>query len=210
MRLILSCITKGEGQLRGMLDRLAQAGIAKQSIVVLHPGADVRSASDRRSAQAASIGHSAPAGTATATAGAAAEGGGLGGMFGWLVGYGVLSVPGALLGGAVGAVAGATISAIGAARHSPAPHHVTEDVQHHYASRIVDDHAAVLVQVQEMQQYQTVLMAFLDEGGRHILTSRNNPAMAESAQLEALVHHPAMVDGRAAESGPVPPAARDH
>jgi hypothetical protein len=82
-------------------------------------------------------------------------------------------------------------------------------VRHHYASRIVDDHAAVLVQVQDMRQYETVLTAFLQEGGRHILTSRNNPAMAESAQLEALVHHPALVDGPAAEVRPaVPPGGR--
>ncbi len=115
---------------------------------------------------------------------AVASGGTIGGTFGWVVGYGVLALPGALLGGAVGAAAGAVI---GASRRMLAPH-LTDDVQHHYASRIVDDHAAVLVQVQELQQYERVLMAFLAEGGKHILTSRNNPALAESAQLEELMH----------------------
>lgn len=204
MRLILSCITKGEDQLRGMLERLAQAGIAKQAIVVLHPGPDERPAGERNLAHTTTSDHPASTGAATS----AAEAGGLGGMFGWLVGFGVLSVPGAILGGAVGAVAGATIGAIGATRHATVVHHITDDVQHHYASRIIDDHAAVLVQVQEMRQYETVLMAFLDEGGRHILTSRNNPAAAESVQLEALVHHPAMVDESAAIRSAVPPAGR--
>src|SRR4051812_19872247 len=38
MILILSCITKGEQQLRRTLDRLTHSGIGTSGIVVLHPG----------------------------------------------------------------------------------------------------------------------------------------------------------------------------
>lgn len=196
MKLILSCITKGEDQTRHTLDRLAQAGIGNHAIVVVHPGSSEALEGDHMLAHPAatsvSTAHKDPTTAPPAsTAGAAASGSAVGGMFGWIVGYGVLSLPGALLGGAVGAVAGA---AINATRHAMSSH-LTDEVQHHYASRIVDDHAAVLVQVQDAAQYQAVLMLFLEEGGRHILTSRNNPALAESAQLDELVHHSTDLDG---------------
>lgn len=198
MKLILSCITKGEDQTRRTLDRLAQAGIGNHAIVVVHPGGSEGSGEERGLAHPAAASVTAaqvdPASAPpTSAAGAAASGSAVGGMFGWILGYGVLSLPGALLGGAVGAVAGA---AINASRHALSSH-LTEEVQHHYASRIIDDHAAVLVQVEDAAQYQVVLMLFLEEGGRHILTSRNNPALAESAQLDVLVHHPSEIDGSA-------------
>lgn len=189
MKLILSCITKGEAQTRLVLDQLVQAGITNQAIIVLHPG-EVPGERQALAHSAVQVKESPPSGSA---AGAAASGSAAGGMFGWLVGYGVLSIPGALLGGAVGAVAGA---AIGASRHViAAHHHVPDEVQHHYASRIVDDHAAVLVHVEDLRQYEAVLTVFLEADGRHILTSRNNRVLAESDQLEVLVHHPAMLDG---------------
>lgn len=201
MKLILSCIAKGEDQTRRILDRLAQAGIGNHAIVVVHPGGTDGSQATRLPALSPALGGSGAVAEPTttppaSTAGAAASGSAVGGMFGWIVGYGVLSLPGALLGGAVGAMAGA---AINATRHAFASH-LTDEVQHHYASRIVDDHAAVLVQVEDAAQYQAVLMQFLEAGGRHILTSRNNPALAESAQLDVLVHHPTTIDGPASSS----------
>lgn len=192
MKLILSCIIQGEDQTRYLLDRLIRAGIAGRAIVIVHPG-EV----DRRPllAQAVADGSAVdPAIPSTSTGGAAASGSTVGGLFGWVVGYGVLSLPGALLGGAVGAVAGA---AIGASRRVVASH-LTDEVQHHYASRIINDHAAVLVQVGDSQEYESTLIAFLMEGGRHILTSRNDRAVAESAQLEVMMHHPQVVDERIA------------
>lgn len=196
MKLILSCITKGEDQTRRTLDRLAQVGIANHAIVVVHPGGSQetqgRLLAPPAAANVSTMPTDAATAPATSTAGAAASGSAVGGMFGWIVGYGVLSLPGALLGGAVGAMAGA---AINATRHAWSSH-LTDEVQHHYASRIVDDHAAVLVQVEDPAQYQAVLMVFLDEGGRHILTSRNNPALAESAQLDVLVHHPDVIEDK--------------
>ena len=187
MKLILSCITKGEDQTRRILDQLVHAEITNQAIIVLHPGNG--QGEPQALAHAATQSESSPPGT---TLGAAASGSTAGGMFGWLVGYGVLSIPGALIGGAVGAVAGA---AINASRHAiAAHHHVPDEVQHHYASRIVDDHAAVLVRVENIRQYEAALTVFIESGGRYILTSRNDRVLAESDQLEVLVHHPAMID----------------
>ncbi len=191
MNLILSCIIKGEQQTRRILERLVQAGISPRAIVVLHAGA-IDHARDPALVSALAAAGSRPAETAV---GAAASGSAVGGVFGWVVGFGVLALPGALLGGAVGAVAGA---AIGATRHAFAPH-FTEDVRHHYANRITGDHAAVLVQVENTHRYELVLMAFLDEGGRHILTSRNNPEVAESAQLEVLIHQPIGTEEKTAD-----------
>ena len=193
MNLFLSCITKGEQQTRHVLDQLTHAGIAKQAIIVLHP-MDERQNQEQTSGQdlahpTAQIADASPSGS---TVSAAASGGTVGGMFGWVVGFGVLSIPGALLGGAVGAITGA---AIGASRHVIAAHHqVPDEIQHHYASRIVDDYAAVLVQVNDLHQYQAVITVFLDADGRHILTTRNNQVKAEADQLEVLVHHPVMIE----------------
>lgn len=189
MKLILSCITKGEVQTRRVLDQLIHAGIAKHAIIVLHAGDEQRD--DPTSAHPAVRNDIPP--PEGSTVGAAASGSVAGGMFGWIVGFGVLSIPGALLGGAVGAATGA---AIRASQHLMANHHqVPDEVQHHYASVIVDDHVAILVQVDDLHHYEATLTAFLDADGRHILTSRNNRVVAESDQLEALVHHPVMVDG---------------
>ena len=191
MNLFLSCITKGEQQTRHVLDQLTHAGIAKQALIVLHPR-DERQNQEQTSGQALAHPTAQIADASGSTVSAAASGGTVGGMFGWVVGFGVLSIPGALLGGAVGAVTGA---AIGASRHVIAAHHqVPDEIQHHYASRIVEDYAAVLVHVNDLHQYQAVLNVFLDADGRHILTSRNNPVIAESDQLEVLVHHPVMID----------------
>ena len=191
MNLILSCITKGEQQTRHVLDQLTHAGIAKEAIIVLHPR-DERQNQEQTSGQTLAHPAAQTADASGTTVGAAASGGTVGGMFGWVVGFGVLSIPGALLGGAVGAVTGA---AIGASRHVIAAHHqVPDEIQHHYASRIVDDYAAVLVHVNDLHQYQAVLTVFLDADGRHILTSRNNPVIAESDQLEVLVHHPVLIE----------------
>ena len=189
MKLILSCITTGEDQTRRVLEQLVQAGIAKHAVIVLHAGEQQRN--EQTVAHLAEQNEtSLPEGT---TIGAAASGGVAGGMFGWIVGFGVLAIPGALLGGAVGAAAGA---AIRATQHMMAAHdQVPDEVQHHYASAIVDNHMAVLVQVEDLHHYEATLMAFLDADGRHILTSRNNRIIAESDQIEALVHHPAMIDG---------------
>ena len=191
MNLFLSCITKGEQQTRHVLDQLTHAGIAKQAIIVLHPRDGQRN-QEQTSGQALAHPTAQIADASGSTVSAAASGGTVGGMFGWVVGFGVLSIPGALLGGAVGAVTGA---AIGASRHViAAHHHVPDEIQHHYASRIVDDHAAVLVHVNDLHQYQAVLTVFLDADGRHILTTRNNQVKAESDQLEVLVHHSLMIE----------------
>lgn len=188
MKLILSCITKGEDQARRVLNQLVHAGIANHAIIVLHAG-DGHHEERMLAHPAAQSQDTLPEKT---TIGAAASGSAAGGMFGWLIGFGVLSIPGALVGGAVGAVAGA---AIGASRHAIAAHHqVPDEVQHHYASRIVDDHAAILVHVEDIRQYEAVLTVFLETDGRHILTSRNSRVIAESDQLEVIVHHPSMID----------------
>lgn len=188
MKLILSCISKGEQQTRLILDQLVQAGISKHAIIVLHPG-DQHQGGQALAHAGTQAEAPAPAQT---TMGAAASGSAVGSVFGWVLGYGVLSIPGALLGGAVGAVAGA---AINASRQAVAAHQqLPDEVHHHYASRIVDDHAAVLVQLDDMRLYETVLIAFLAADGRHILTSRNNRQLAEADQLEVLVHHPTMID----------------
>lgn len=172
MTLILSCITAGEAQARRTLDQLLAAGTGPDAIIVLHPTTPP---------PAQPTGHlEAP--SATSTAGSAASASAAAGMFGWLIGYGVLSIPGALLGGAVGAVAGA---AIGALRHTAATH-VPAEVHHHYAGRIADDRAAILVRVADMAGYQRVLEVFLAAGGRHILTSRDDALRAEADQLQAI------------------------
>lgn len=192
MNLILSCITKGEDQTRATLDHLIRQGIANQSIVVLHPGGPLTQRQEPKPlTHVRATATLEAAGTQPATAvGAAASGSVAGGMFGWLVGYGVLSIPGAVLGGALGAVAGA---AIGATRQMVTSSHVTDEVQHHYASRIVDDHAAILVRVLDSQQYETVLGVFLAGDCRHILTSKDDRALAESDQLEVITQHPSLI-----------------
>ena len=183
MTLILSCITKGEDHIRGTLDRLALAGIPNQAIIVFHPGA----ATGQPEPQP--LPHRETVVPATTTMGAAASGSAAGGMFGWLLGYGVLALPGAVLGGTIGAVAGA---AIGAGRHAMVAE-LPAEVQHHYASRVVDDHVAILVKVEDFKRYETVLTIFLDTGCQHILTSRNDRTVAESDQLDVIAHHPALL-----------------
>jgi hypothetical protein len=202
MILILSSITKGEDQLRRTLDRLTHSGIAASGIVVLHPGealgAHAGTAAPGAGTAAVPAGEHAPsAGDQLATAGAAASGGAAVGMFGWLVGYGILAIPGALLIGAIGAVAGAAIagSRRGVAEHIP------DEVQHHYVNRIVDDHAAVLVKVEDIKTYELVLQAFLDHDCRHILTTRNQPADAEAVQIQAITQAPTLL-------GEAPPKAQ--
>ncbi len=185
MTLILSCITKGEEQIRATLDRLLRAGISGQAIIVIHPGeATGREAASLRPQHPAAAGHDGgTAGTVVSTAASASA---AGGMVGWLMGFGVLALPGAVLGGAIGAVAGA---AIGAARPATEPR-LPVEVRHHYANRVVDDHVAILVQVEDFRQYEAVLSIFLDSGCQHILTTRNDPALAEADQIGVIAEHP--------------------
>jgi len=192
MTLILSCITKGEQQTRRTLERLARLGIANQAIIVLHPGDAIGQPERRALTQSDAADDSAKT---PSMAGAAASGGASGGAFGWLLGFGILSMPGAILGGAIGAVTGAAIGATQHVRHT----HVTAEVQHHYAHRIVDDHAAILVKIDDFRQYETILTAFLDNDCRHILTSTGDQQVVEADQLDVITQHPSVLDGNAAE-----------
>lgn len=184
--LILSCITTGEDQTTRVLNDLARAGIAKQAIVVLHPG-------DALPGQA--LPQPTTPSDPPSVIGTAASVGAAGGMFGWLLGFGVLALPGALLIGTVGALTGV---AVGITQKTL--HHLSDEVQHHYAHRIVDNHLAILVKVDDFTQYQQVLEVFLAADGRHILTSRNNRALAETQQLDAIAHHPEMIADAAERS----------
>lgn len=168
MTLILSCITTGDAAARRTLDRLLASDTERNSIIVLHPGPVPPTGINEQA------GPEAP----TSIAGNCLAGG----MFGWLVGYGVVSIPGALLGSAVGAIAGA---AVGAWKHAHTSQLPTE-VHHHYAGRIADDRAAILVRVADLAHYQRILEVFLAEGGQHILTSRDDAVRVEADQLQAI------------------------
>ncbi len=178
MTLILSSLTTGEDQLRRTLDRLAKLGIPNHDIIVLHPGGALGLATEAP----ALVDGETKAGSRMATVGSVASNSAVIGMFGWLVGTGIMAIPGGILLGAIGAVTGAVI---GAVRH-PLAHHVPDEVQHHYANRIVDDHAAILVKVEDPRTYEMVLNTYLDNDCRHILTCKNNPAVAESDQLAVI------------------------
>lgn len=185
MALILSCLTKGDLQTRTILEQLSAAGIVKNAIIVLHAGDDLRSAEEGQSVQPrlppVSPEHQQSSASQTAV-GAAASGSAAGGMFGWLLGFGVLALPGAILGGAIGAVAGA---AIGATRQTLHPD-VPESVALHYGNRIIDDYAAILVKVEDATHHDLVMRIMVDGKTQHILTSTNDRALAAASQLDAI------------------------
>lgn len=185
MALILSCISKGEDQTRRILDRLGRAGTSKQAMLVLHSGDVIEHGSDGTALHALG-GHpddleleKAPSAITTV-----ASGGTVGGTVGWLIGFGILALPGAILGGAIGAVAGV---AVGATRHAIGLD-LPMALHPHYGERIVGDQVAILVKVDDAAAYELTLQAFLGEHAAHIMTSENDRSVAISEQIAQLPH----------------------
>src|SRR5687768_13681981 len=99
MSLILSCLVDDPARVRRILDQLDDVGWPPDQITVLHPGDPLMVAPEpdqpEIAPQAAVVGGSSGAVAA--------------GAFGWLIGYGVLALPAAVIGAAIGGAAGAAI-----------------------------------------------------------------------------------------------------
>lgn len=158
MALILSCLVDDSAQARTIVDRLRRDGWAPHDIAVLHPGDQLAPQAPEPppvAPQAAVLG----GGSAAVAAGA----------FGWLIGYGVLAVPAALLGAAVGSAAGA---AVGSAGDDVAD--LRKTLIRYYLPRIEEDgsgngtKAAILVRAEDAHGYDVVMRAFRAAGGKDI------------------------------------------
>src|ERR1043165_6018643 len=97
MALILSCVARDEQQARRILDRLRDDGWAADHILVRHADEPppVPDAAGDLPREAAVVGGSSGAVAA--------------GAFGWVLGYGVLAIPAAVPGPAIGGAAGAAL-----------------------------------------------------------------------------------------------------
>ncbi|HEX3133928.1 MAG TPA: hypothetical protein VHX44_10160, partial [Planctomycetota bacterium] len=103
---------------------------------------------------------------------------------GWVVGFGILVLPGAILGGALGAVAGLAVGATWHAIGLDLP----RTLHPHYGERIVGDQVAILIKVDDATAYDLTLQAFLSEHAAHVMTSENDRSVAISDQIAALPH----------------------
>jgi hypothetical protein len=150
MTLLISGIVIGEARVRRLLDRLGAVGFHGHDIIVVHPG------------------EAAPAPREEARPldgdGMAAVGGGVSaaaaGMFGWLVGYGVLAIPAAAMAAAIG-------GGIGKAAGDGLPTTLLE----RYAEQISGDQVLVAVRTQEARGYDIIQRIYRDERVADILTS---------------------------------------
>jgi hypothetical protein len=155
MPLVVSCLVQGESQARRMLDRLAAAGVSAQDITVLHAGAR----NDQADGSRLPPGKPTEAATLTAAPPSAA-GGAAAGMFGWLVGYGVLAIPAAAIGAALGAAAGGLAAA-----------ELPESIVTRYGTDLIDDQAVIIVKADDAKGYDRVMRVYREEGGAGILVS---------------------------------------
>lgn len=159
MTLILSCLVDDSDQARTIVERLRSDGFMPHDIAVLHPG-------DRLVPQAAPVEEQTAPQAAIVGGGSAAV---AAGAFGWLIGFGVLALPAALLGAAVGTVAGA---AVGSASDEDAGQR--DALIRYYLPFIGEDHsgnntrAAVLVRAQDAHGYDVVMRAFRTARGKDI------------------------------------------
>lgn len=159
MALILSCLVEDSAQLRTIIERLRSDGWAPGDIAVLHPGE--RLVPHEASEQATTTPQAAVVGGGSAAVAA--------GAFGWLIGYGVLALPAALLGAAVGTAAGA---AVGSASDEDATQR--NALVQYYLPRIgegpvgTSTRAAVLVRAQDAHGYDVVMRAFRSARGKDI------------------------------------------
>lgn len=143
MALILSCLCDDPASARAIVDRLRAAGWSAADIAVLHPGETLPPVvtTEETGAEGAAVG----AGPAAVAAGA----------FGWLVGYGVLALPAALVGATIGGVAGATVGA--GAEEVVA---LRKSVLAHYRPHITGSRSALLVTADDARGYDLVMRTF--------------------------------------------------
>lgn len=159
MALILSCLVEDSAQARTIIERLRSDGWSPDDIAVLHPGD--RLAPQRTSDEAQSAPPAAVVGGGSAAV--------AGGAFGWLVGYGVLALPAALIGAAIGTAAGA---AVGSAGDEDAT--LRDTLVRYYLPHIADGHegtstsVALLVRAQDAHGYDVVMRAFRAARGKDI------------------------------------------
>ena len=148
MALIISCLAHDEAHARRILDRLRELAWPPASITVLHAGEPVTAVTDEPAALGA---QAAVAGGAPAAAAA--------GAFGWLVGFGVLAIPSALLGAAVGGAAGAAIGGSSDADEVA----LRRSVLGRYEPHVRDGSCAVLVRADDAKGYDQVVGIFSAE-----------------------------------------------
>lgn len=150
MPLLISCLSDDPARIRAMIDRLHAAGWPTRSITLLHPDSALAEA---------------PAAETGAEAAAVAGGSGaaLAGAFGWLVGYGVLAVPAAVVGGALAGIAGATLGA-GVGDEAA----LRRSVWNARIDQLRGTTAALVVQADDARSYDRVVEIFRCEGGRDV------------------------------------------
>ena len=158
MALILSCLVDDSVQARSIVERLSHDGWTGPDISVLHSGESLLPQRTSETAEVAPQAAVVGGGSAAVAAGA----------FGWLLGYGVVALPAAILGAAVGSAAGA---AIAAGAHDEAS--LRETLITYYLPRINDGaahstRAALLVRAQDAHGYDVVMRAFRAGGGKDI------------------------------------------
>lgn len=151
MALILSCLSDDPAHTRGIIDRLRAAGWKASDIAVLHPDepAPPAATTEDTSAEGAAVGASSAAAAA--------------GAFGWLVGYGVLALPAALLGATIGGVAGATVGA--GAEDVVA---LRKSVLAHYRPYITGARSALLVTAEDARGYDLIMRVFREHHAQDI------------------------------------------
>ena len=145
MALIISCLCNDPTSTRAILDRLRAAGWNLDDIAVLHPDEPRLPAATTQEA-------SAEAATVGAGSGAVAAG-----TFGWLVGYGVLALPAAMIGATLGSVVGATVGA-----GSEDLRALRQSVVAYYRPFLTGSRSAILVTAEDARGYDLVMSIFGD------------------------------------------------
>lgn len=151
MALILSCLSEDPANTRAIIDRLRAAGWPPSDIAVLHPG--------EPGPPPATTEDTSSEGTAVGAGSMAA----VGGAFGWMVGYGVLALPAALLGATIGGIAGATVGAD--ADDAVA---LRKSVIAHYRPHITGSRSALLVTADDARGYDLVMRIFREHHAQDI------------------------------------------
>jgi hypothetical protein len=147
MTLFVSCLAKDHTQIRRLLDAILHAGWKSEDITVTYPGeALIEKTADHMAdgPQSAVVG----AGTAGVAAGA----------LGWLIGYGVLAIPVAMIGAAIGSAAGA---AVGDLAQEETAHR--NAILAHYAPYIHGTHAGIVIKASDSQELSGLLQILQNE-----------------------------------------------
>jgi len=154
MALILSCLANDPSHARRILDRLREAGWPPEHITVLHPGEMLTAPSVPEQPEVTSQAAVMGGGSAAVAAGA----------FGWLIGYGVLALPAALVGAALGSAAGAAMGA-GAEDTDTA---LRTAVFAHYGPRVSGSRSAILVRAEDAHGYDLIMRIYRSQRAQDI------------------------------------------